>query len=55
MAAHAPDPFGSLLRRMLAGDPDQRSITMREVADSLLMTADSPPTITPIELPTTAV
>ena len=55
MAAHAPDPFGSLLRRMLAGDPDQRSITMREVADLLLITADSPLVITPIELPTTAV
>ena len=35
MAAHAPEPFDSLLRRMLAGDAGERSITMREVADTL--------------------
>jgi eukaryotic-like serine/threonine-protein kinase len=45
MAAHAPDPFDSLLRRMLAGDASQRLIT----------TADSPPAITPFELSPTAV
>jgi hypothetical protein len=55
MAAHAPDPFGSLLRRMLASDPDDRAITMREIADILLATAESPLTLTPIELSPTVV
>ena len=55
MAAHAPEPFDSLLRRMLAGDPGQRSITMREVADALLGSAESPLVITPIELSPTGV
>jgi eukaryotic-like serine/threonine-protein kinase len=36
MAAHTPEPFDSLLRRMLAADPKERSITMKEVADALL-------------------
>ena len=55
MAAQAPDPFDSLLRRMLAGDPGQRTITMREIAETLLATAESPLAITPIELSPTAV
>ena len=56
MAAQAPEPFDSLLRRMLAGRPrPSASITMREVADTLLATAESPLAITPIELSPTAV
>ena len=55
MAAQAPEPFDSLLRQMLAGDPGQRLITMREVSDALLGSADSPLVITPIELSPTGV
>jgi eukaryotic-like serine/threonine-protein kinase len=55
MAAHAPDPFGSLLRRMLVRAPERRDITMREIAEILFATAESPLAITPIELSPTAV
>ena len=41
MAAETPEPFGSLLRQMLVGDPGQRSITMKEVADTLLRSANA--------------
>jgi eukaryotic-like serine/threonine-protein kinase len=54
MAAQAPEPFDSLLRRMLYGNPGERAITMKEVADTLLGTAESPLVITPIELSPTA-
>ena len=37
MAAHAPEPFDSLLRRMLPETPASASITMKEVADTLLV------------------
>jgi eukaryotic-like serine/threonine-protein kinase len=55
MAEQAPEPFDSLLRRMLAGDPGQRLITMREVADTLLGSADPPLLTTPSELSPTGV
>ena len=55
MAAHAPEPFDSLLRRMLAADPGQRSITMKEVAETLLGICESPVLITPPEFSPTAV
>jgi eukaryotic-like serine/threonine-protein kinase len=55
MAAQAPEPFDSLLRRMLPQHPDHRLITMKEVADVLLATVESPFVVTPIELSPTAV
>jgi alkyl hydroperoxide reductase subunit AhpC/predicted Ser/Thr protein kinase len=55
MAAQAPEPFDSLLRRMLSGNPAERLITMREVADALLAHGEPPLGITPIELFPTAV
>jgi eukaryotic-like serine/threonine-protein kinase len=55
MAGHTPEPFDSLLRQMLSGDPGKRSITMKEIAETLLATAESPPVIAPIELSPTAV
>jgi alkyl hydroperoxide reductase subunit AhpC/predicted Ser/Thr protein kinase len=55
LASHAPDPFDSLLRRMLVADPGQRLITMREAADMLLLTPESPLLVPPIELSATAV
>jgi alkyl hydroperoxide reductase subunit AhpC/predicted Ser/Thr protein kinase len=36
LAAETPDPLASLLRRLLVRDPDQRTITMREVAEILV-------------------
>ena len=32
MAAETPEPFASLLRQLLIADPDQRTITMKDVA-----------------------
>jgi hypothetical protein len=55
MAAQAPEPFSSLLRRMLTADPGQRSITMKEVAETLLGTCESPVLINPPEFSPTAV
>jgi serine/threonine-protein kinase len=55
MAAHAPEPFNSLLRRMLRADPGQRSITMKEVAATLLGICEAPVLITPPEFSPTAV
>ena len=49
MAAQAPEPFDSLLRRMLSGNPSERLITMREVADALLAHPEPPLVNTPIE------
>jgi serine/threonine protein kinase len=54
MAAETPEPFDLLLRRMLAGDPLLRSITMKEVAETLLVCTITPDAIAPIALaPTT--
>ncbi|MGP0064915.1 MAG: protein kinase domain-containing protein [Isosphaeraceae bacterium] len=36
LAAETPDPLAALLRRLLIRDPDERTITMREVAEILL-------------------
>jgi eukaryotic-like serine/threonine-protein kinase len=55
MAAQAPEPFDSLLRRMLSGNPAERLITMREVADALLAHGEPPLGMTPIEFFPTAV
>jgi alkyl hydroperoxide reductase subunit AhpC len=49
LAAESPNPFPPLLRRLMAGDPQSRSITMKEVADALNGWADSAAAITPIE------
>jgi eukaryotic-like serine/threonine-protein kinase len=55
MAAQAPEPFNSLLRRMLTADPLERSITMKEVAETLLGIGEMPVPITPPEFSPTAV
>ncbi|MFI5454561.1 MAG: redoxin domain-containing protein [Isosphaerales bacterium] len=55
MAAETPEPFTSLLRQSLIGDPDQRSITMKEIADTLLGSSESPAALSPIELSQTIV
>ena len=46
-AAETPEPFAPLLRRLLVPDPDQRTITMREAAEYLLATSESPPGTSP--------
>jgi serine/threonine protein kinase len=48
MAGQTPDPFDSLLRRMLSGDPVLRLITMKEVAETLLVCPIGPDLIPPI-------
>jgi eukaryotic-like serine/threonine-protein kinase len=55
MAAQAPEPFDSLLRRMLNADPGQRSITMKEVAETLLGIGEMPVLTTPPEFSPTVV
>ena len=55
MAAQAPKPFNSLLRRMLMADPLERSITMKEVAEILLGIGEMPVPIAPPEFSPTAV
>ena len=55
MAAQAPEPFNSLLRRMLTAEPLERSITMKEVAETLLGIGEMPVPITPPEFSPTAV
>ena len=40
MAAETPEPFASLLRQLLIADPGQRTITMKEVADTLMGLSD---------------
>jgi alkyl hydroperoxide reductase subunit AhpC/predicted Ser/Thr protein kinase len=55
MAARAQEPFDGLLRRMLAGEPDERSITMKEIADFLNPGSESPLAIAPIDFAPTAV
>jgi alkyl hydroperoxide reductase subunit AhpC len=54
MAASAPEPFDVLIRRMLSADPDLRSITMKEVAETLLVCTITPDAIVPIALSSTA-
>jgi len=54
MAGDAPEPFDALLRRMLAGDPVRRSITMKEVAETLLVCSIGPDAIPPIALSSAA-
>ncbi len=34
-AAETPEPLAAILRRLLIRDPDERTITMREVAEIL--------------------
>jgi len=55
MAAETPEPFTSLLRQLLVADPDLRSITMKEVADTLHGSSESPPALAPIDLSQTIV
>jgi alkyl hydroperoxide reductase subunit AhpC len=50
MAAHTPEPFTSLLRRLLIGDPGQRAITMKDVAEALLGAMEGPAGVGPIGL-----
>jgi alkyl hydroperoxide reductase subunit AhpC len=50
LAGEAPEPFDCLLRQMLAGDPSQRAITMKEVADAFLACTDTPETAAHVEL-----
>jgi alkyl hydroperoxide reductase subunit AhpC len=50
MAAETPEPFASLLRRLLIGDPGDRSMTMREIADSLAAPADAPASLAPTDV-----
>jgi alkyl hydroperoxide reductase subunit AhpC len=50
MAAEAPEPFAALLRQLLIRDPAQRSITMKEVADTLVASSEAPGSISPVEL-----
>jgi alkyl hydroperoxide reductase subunit AhpC len=42
MAAETPEPFASLLLRLLVSDPEQRRISMREVAETLLGPSEMP-------------
>jgi alkyl hydroperoxide reductase subunit AhpC len=54
MAAETPEPFDPLLRRMLSGDPQLRSITMKEIAETLLVCTITLDAIAPVALtPTT--
>jgi serine/threonine protein kinase len=55
MAAETAEPFTSLLRKVLIGDPGRRSITMREIAETLLDSSESPAALCPIELSQTVV
>jgi eukaryotic-like serine/threonine-protein kinase len=55
LAAESPDPFAGLLRRLMAGDPLNRSITMKEVADALNGFAESTSATPPSEPVPTAV
>jgi serine/threonine-protein kinase len=48
MALATPEPFTSLLRQLLIGDPVQRSITMKEIAETLFGSSEAPAAITPI-------
>jgi serine/threonine protein kinase len=49
MAAESPDPFPALLRRLMARDPLERSITMKNVADTLNVFGDYPAATMPVE------
>ena len=40
MASETPEPFASLLRQLLIANPDQRTITMKDVADTLFGLSD---------------
>jgi alkyl hydroperoxide reductase subunit AhpC len=51
LAAETPEPFTTLLPRLLAGDPGQRRVTMREVAETLLGASESPAAVFPLEFP----
>jgi serine/threonine protein kinase len=48
MAADTPEPFPSLIRQLLVGDPSQRSITMKEVAEALFGSLETPPSVAPL-------
>jgi eukaryotic-like serine/threonine-protein kinase len=50
MAAETPEPFASLLRQLLIADPRQRTITMKDVAETLIGLSESPLAFPPIEL-----
>jgi eukaryotic-like serine/threonine-protein kinase len=49
MASETPEPFASLLRQLLIADPDQRTITMKEIADTLIGLSESPLALSPVE------
>jgi eukaryotic-like serine/threonine-protein kinase len=49
LAADTPEPFMSLLRQVLAPDPEKRLITMKEAAEILLAACDSPTVLYPLE------
>jgi alkyl hydroperoxide reductase subunit AhpC len=49
MATESPDPFPALLRRLMAADPLRRSITMKDVADTLNGFGDYPTVTLPVE------
>jgi hypothetical protein len=42
MAAETPEPFATLLPRVLVRDPEGGRITMREVAETLLGALETP-------------
>jgi alkyl hydroperoxide reductase subunit AhpC len=55
MAAETPEPFTSLLRHVLIGDPRQRKISMKEIAEALLALSEAPAAVAAIGLAQTIV
>jgi alkyl hydroperoxide reductase subunit AhpC/predicted Ser/Thr protein kinase len=55
MAAETPEPFTSLLRHVLIGDPLQRTITMREIVEALRALTEAPAAVASIGLSQTIV
>jgi serine/threonine protein kinase len=51
LASETPEPFAALLCQLLIVEADQRRITMREVAETLLAASESPAALYPIEFP----
>ena len=50
MAAETTEPFASLLRQLLVADPGRRTITMKDVAETLIGLSESPLAFPPLEL-----
>jgi alkyl hydroperoxide reductase subunit AhpC len=48
MAADTPEPFTSLLRHVLVGDPGRRTITMKDIAEALIGSSEGPSAAAPI-------